>query len=176
MYLDNNNNPRTDSLFVERIAQRHRDAGFKPVYSIAERGEKQGCKNLYDIFISSVDEYDFAIKAFGSKHHLDKLKNIKWFMESWRGCPSFRGYSAWLEDMDERDASIGKKVLIEKAREGDTSAAKKLIDMSKPAKTGAGRPRKEDVKRESVRLAEEQNDIQSDLDRLHSAKVIKLRS
>lgn len=177
MYIGHDGRYRTDSLFVERITKHHGKIKLSPVYTLSERQEKDGVKSLYDIFINSVDEYDFAIKAFGSKAHLDKLKEIKWFNESWRGFRGFRGYNAWLDDMSERDISLGKQVLMQRAREGDTSAARKLIDMNKPnnTKQGAGRPKKEDIKRESIRLAEEQHDVKEDLQRLNSANVIKLR-
>lgn len=174
MYLEQNGQFRTDSLFFERIAGRHKKAGTEPVYCLSERQDKGDCKRLYEIFIAAVDEYDFAIKAFNSKAHLDRLKDISWFMNGWPGCKTFRGYSAWLEDMRERDASIAKTVLVERAREGDVSAARKLSDMSKPAKTGtAGRPKKEDIKREAARIAQEQSDIDDDIKRL--GNVISLR-
>ena len=171
MYLESNGQFRTDSLFVERIAKRHKKNGTKPVYCLSERQEKDNCSKLYDVFINSADEYDFAIKAFGSKGHLDKLKQVKWFTEGWQGCITFRGYNAWLDDMAERDSSIGKKVLMEKAQDGDVNAAKKLIDMNKKTST-RGRPKKEDITREAARQAEEKTDVEDDLKRLN---VIKFR-
>lgn len=171
MYLESNGQYRTDSLFVERIAKRHRNAGHSPVYCLSERQDHKDCPRLYKVFIDSADEYDFAMKAFGSKGHLDRLKNVKWFMEGWQGCMTFRGYQAWLDDMEERDASIGKKVLIEKAQDGDVTAAKKLIDMHKRT-ASKGRPKKEDITREAKKAAEEKTDIEDDLKRLN---VIKLR-
>jgi len=171
MYLEDNNQFRIDSLFVERIAKRHKDKGIAPVYCLSERPSSDKYKSLYSVFIESADEYDFAMKAFGSKAHLDKLKTIKWFMHGWPGCKTFRGYAAWLEDMSERDASIGKMVLLEKAREGDVNAAKKLLDMNKQSGT-RGRPKKEDIIREAAKQADERQDIEEDLKRLN---VIKLR-
>lgn len=171
MYLEANGFYRTDSLFVERLAKRHKNRGITPVYCLNERQSVKDCPQLYSIFMESADEYDFAIKAFGSKGHLDKLKEVKWFTEGWQGCVTFRGYNAWLEDMKERDASIGKKVLIEKAQDGDVNAAKKLIDMHKQT-ASKGRPKKEDITREAKKAAEEKTDIEDDLKRLN---VIKLR-
>lgn len=171
MYLEANGQFRTDSLFVERLAARHKKAGLEPVYSLSERNSKNGKPILYDLFITCADEYDFAVKAFGSKALLDRLKGIKWFTEGWRGCLTFRGYDTWLEDMAARDASIGKKVLIERASDGDVSAAKKLVDMDKKVQT-KGRPKKEDIKREAVKQADERRDIEDDMKRLN---VIKLR-
>jgi len=171
MYLEANGLYRTDSLFVERIAKRHKDKGTKPVYCLSERASKKDCPTLYSIFIEAADEYDFAIQAFGSKAHLDFLKNIKWFTEGWAGCVSYRGYEAWLEDMQDRDASIGKKVLIERARDGDVTAAKKLVDMNKATST-RGRPKKEDILKETVKRADERQNIEEDMKRLN---VIKIR-
>lgn len=169
--LESNGLFRTDSLFVERIATRHKRVGQEPAYCLSERKSKDGKPVLYDLFISCADEYDFATKAFGSKAHLDKLKSLTWFSEGWRGCLTFRGYNQWLEDMDERDASIGKSVLIEKARDGDVSAAKKLVDMNKQTAT-KGRPKKEDIQKEVTKRADERKDIEDDMKRLN---VIKLR-
>jgi len=171
MYLEENGQYRTDSLFVERIAKRHKNRGLKAVYCLNERQAVKGCEQLYKIFMESADEYDFAIKAFGSKGHLDRLKNVKWFTEGWQGSVTFRGYDAWLEDMKERDASIGKKVLLEKAQDGDVTAAKKLLDMHKQT-SSKGRPKKEDITREAKKVAEEKTDIEDDLKRLN---VIKIR-
>lgn len=171
MYLETNGQFRTDSLFVERIATRHKKSGNSPVFHLSERKPNGSTVSLYDLFISCADEWDFAMKAFGSKAHLDRLKTIKWFTEGWRGCMTFRGYEAWLEDMAVRDTSIGKAVLIEKARDGDVSAAKKLVDMNKPVHT-KGRPKKEDIKREAVKAADERKDIEDDMKRLN---VIRLR-
>lgn len=172
MYLEANGFYRTDSLFVERIAKRHKNQGTTPVYCLNERQSVKDCPQLYSIFMESADEYDFAIKAFGSKGHLDKLKEVKWFTEGWQGCVTFRGYNAWLEDMKERDASIGKKVLIEKAQDGDVTAAKKLIDMHKQA-ASKGRPKKEDIAREARQAAEEKDILESSLKRLN---VVQIRS
>mgnify|MGYP003134467588 FL=1 len=73
--------------------------------------------------------------------------------------------------MKERDASIGKKVLLEKAQDGDVTAAKKLLDMHKQT-SSKGRPKKEDITREAKKVAEEKTDIEDDLKRLN---VIKIR-
>lgn len=171
MYLEANGHFRIDSLFAERIAKRHRNVGTKPAYFLAERPRDKDAVTLYSVFINAVDEYDFAIKAFGSKAHLNKLKEISWFMNGWPGCLSFQGYTAWLEDMAERDLSLGKEVLIARAKEGDVSAAKKLVDMNRTP-NAKGRPKKEDIQREAVRKADERQDIEDDLKRLN---VIKIR-
>lgn len=169
MLLEANGQYRTDSLFSERIAKRHKDKGLTPLFCLSERTEEDN--SLYKLFISCVDEYDFAIKAFGSKAHLDKLKECKWFTEGWRGCLTFRGYGTWLEDMSHRDTSLGKQTLLTKAKEGDVSSAKKLVDMNKVVHT-KGRPKKEDIKREAVKKADELRDIEEDLKRLN---VVRLR-
>jgi len=169
MYLEENGQYRTDSLFVERIMKRHKNRGLTPVYCLNERQSIKDCPQLYKIFMESADEYDFAVKAFGSKGHLDKLKNIKWFTEGWQGSVTFRGYDAWLDDMRERDLSTAKKVLLDRAADGDVSAAKKLVDMNKPTHV-RGRPKKEDITREAARQAEEKTDIADDAKRLNIVK------
>lgn len=168
MYLEQNGAFRTDSLFYERLQTRHRKKGIKPVYSLNERVTPEGAKSLYQLFISCADEYDFAIKAFGSKQHLEKLKDVSWFMNGEvKGCLSFRGYSAWLEDMQERDFSMAKAVLIEKARDGDVGAAKKLYDVSKPSNPNTkGRPKKEDIAKAAAQQVEDHQDLEEDIKRL----------
>lgn len=172
MFYEASGNYRTDSLFRERMNARHRENGHKPMYSLSERRVYKDCPKLYDLFIESVDEYDFAAKALGGKAHLDKLKSVKWFMDGWTGCSAFRGFSAWQDDMAERDRSLGKRIIIEKARDGDVSAAKKLVDMNKPSTNTKGRPKKEDIVREAGKRADEIAGVEDDMKRLN---VIKLR-
>ena len=44
MYLEENGQYRTDSLFVERIAKRHKNRGLKAVYCLNERQAVKGCE------------------------------------------------------------------------------------------------------------------------------------
>lgn len=171
MYLEKSGHFRTDSMFLERIARRHKNAGITPVYSLSERSNREDTQNLYNLFMECVDEYDFAIKAFGSKQHLDKLKTLKWFMEGFPSCLSYRGYATWLDDMEIRDASIAKATLFHKAKDGDVNAAKKLLDMTKPSTT-KGRPKKEDIAKAAAKKADEMTEIEQDIKRLN---VVKLR-
>lgn len=173
MYLEASGRYRTDSMFYERINWNGTRTDIEPVYYLNE--VKDSDKNLYKIFINSLDEYDFAIKAFGSKAHLDRLRNTKWFSEGFRGCSTFRGYDCWAEDMRQRDESYAKRILKDKADDGDVGAAKKLADMAKQPKVStAGRPKKEDIKREAVRQVEEKFSVEQDLERV-GAQIIKLK-
>lgn len=165
-----------DTLFLERIPKRHKDKGIVPEFTLQEYDvEKDGVKykSLYRQFMQCVDEYDAAETILGSQSNWNKLKNCKWFYEGWKGCSVHRGYEAWLEDMKARDYSIAKKALMLAVSEGDTGAAKKLADLTKPkGEETKGRPRKSDIKQAAVKIAQDKEAFEEDLKRLN---VIPIR-
>ena len=177
-YLDSNNQFRTDSLFAERIAQRHLEQGLEPEFTLMERDKEWRGKKLpsmYNLFMQYNDEYEAAIGILGSKAHWDKLARTKWFSKGWVGFSGHRGLETWREDMLDRDMSIAKKTLIEAAKDGDTAAAKKLADLLKQQmpKKQVGRPLKEeDPRKISESTKQEKAEIEEDLNRLN---VIKIR-
>lgn len=151
MFKDNKGAWRTKSLFVEWLGvedQEKWDAPFTLKENDTERrGRKY--KSLYQLFISSVDEYDFAVKHLGGYAHLEQLKKAKWFCEGHR---THRGYNAWLDELGYRDESLAKRAVIAAVNDGDTAAAKKLWDMSKkPAETKRGRFVKDEAKKEAAK-------------------------
>lgn len=151
------NNLRTKTLFADLISPEDRKK-FNPKYTLKEYDTTFGgkeYKSLYLLYMESVDEYDFIEKYLEGTAHFEALCNAKWFRD---GVRSHRGIEAWREDMRARDASRAKKAVMVAVSEGDTAAAKKLWDMSKPtAETKRGRFVKEEAKKEAVKKVEEED-------------------
>ena len=134
--LDNQNRMRTANLFLETSDNLET---YTPLYSLRDH-DGNGLPSAYLIYMTSTDEFDAATKLVGSMRHWRKLLGAKWFME---GNPNkgFEGLTQWRSDMNDRDASAGKLALMNQAKKGDTSAARKLVDMAKPAASPqVGRP------------------------------------
>lgn len=136
LLLDSQNRMRSANLFLETTDNPDK---YAPMYSLRDH-DGNGLPSAYLIYMTSVDEYDAATKLVGSMRHWRKLLDATWFME---GNPKkgFEGLLQWRQDMQERDASAGKRSLMSQAKKGDTSAARKMIDMAKPAAAPkVGRP------------------------------------
>lgn len=146
-YLDKRGAMKTEALFYETISPSSMKS-YKPLYTLKEE-TKKGLPSAYQIYMQSVDEYDAAMKLVGSMAHWEKLLRCKWFTDGVETV--FRGVNSWREDMKKRDVSLAKRVLMEKANDGDISAAKALhaIQETKQAK---GRPNK--VKQEEPAIPE----------------------
>lgn len=127
--LDKQNRMRSANLFLEGPVAL--PSTYMPVYSLRDRDSNE-LPSAYLIYMTSIDEYDAATKLVGSLKHWRKLLAAKWFM---KGNPlkGFEGLIQWRLDMIDRDASAGKRSLLAQAEKGDTSAARKLVDMAKPA-------------------------------------------
>ena len=116
---------RTLSLFKEPCAHNEDNPC---IYSLREVDSLE-YPSIYHIYMNSADEYEASIKILGSYKHWKKLCNLKWFV---KGNPTwnFEGIEVWRKDMKLRDASIAKRVIFGKSKEGDLTAAKKLMDIS----------------------------------------------
>ena len=134
--VDSVNRMRTSSLFAETT----KTPDMAPWYSLKDVNNNTGLPSAYLIYMSSVDEYDAATKLVGSLRHWRKLCSSKWFMEGLKS-KGFEGLDQWREDMKARDASQGKAALMKQVKKGDTSAARKIVDMAKPTEAPKiGRP------------------------------------
>jgi len=131
---------------------------------IRESNKKTELPSAYRIFMSSVDEYEAALKIVGSLKHWRKLCECTWFMEGDKP-RNFDGLIQWREDMRLRDASLAKRQLVASAKEGDASSSRKLLDISyKEGKEAVvGRPKK--VKPKDTK----QDDNQSRIEKLHAS-------
>jgi hypothetical protein len=127
---------RSANLFLET---HDGSKNYDPMYSLRYH-DGNGLPSAYLIYMTSVDEYDAATKLVGSMRHWRKLCDSIWFMDG-RSEKGFEGLTQWREDMIARDASAGKSALMKQVKKGDTSAARKIIDMAKPAAAPkVGRP------------------------------------
>lgn len=73
----------TKQMFVELMTVAERKK-YKPEFTITEKDtvvDGIKAKSLYAMYMDSVDEYDFAIKAFGSLSEWNSLLGTKWFSE-----------------------------------------------------------------------------------------------
>lgn len=159
---DDQNRMRTSSLFLEVTQVKTK---YEPLYSMRDT-DGNGLPSAYLIYMTSTDEYDAATKLVGSMRHWRKLLECEWFMKG-IAKKGFEGLEQWREDMMMRDASQGKQALVKQAGKGDTSAARKLVDMAKPdAAPKVGRPGTKAAKKQA------EKDTASNE---RKAKVAKLR-
>ena len=108
----------TQGLFYE---YRHQTPTTECLYTLKDT-DWNGCKSMYLIYMNAGSEYEAALKLLGSWSHWNKLCQCTWFkpyIESWR------------EEREIREAAIGKATLIDKALEGNVSAAKELVNQIK---------------------------------------------
>ena len=111
---------------------------YEPIYTMRDY-ERNGLPSAYLIYMTSIDEFDAAAKLVGSLRHWRYLLRSNWFMNG-NTVKGFDGLIQWREDMLARDASTGKGALIKQVKKGDTSAARKIIDMAKSVAPKVGRP------------------------------------
>lgn len=116
---------RTESLFVETI-QHHVAKKYEPIYSLRDYDHKD-YPSAYQIYMSSVDEYEAAMSLVGSMTHWRKLCALKWFMDGRPEC-QFDGLNSWRIDLEARDHSTAKRTLIDEAENGSVAAARALLD------------------------------------------------
>jgi len=168
--LDSGGRARTASLFEESIAPVTVAAGLKPLYTLSNRETKSGLPSAYLIYMSSIDEFDAALRLVGSLTHWRKLCKCKWFAEGKLEGPGrrFDGISIWREDMRMRDASMAKRVLLEAAKNGDVASSRKILDMATDKSVASvGRPGTKQAKKEAE-AAEARDEDDSFIDELHS--------
>lgn len=131
---------RTQSLFIEEIQDKVKKR-YTPVYNMSDKTRlEEGLMSAYHIYMSSVDEYEAAMKLVGSMKHWRKLLDCSWFMEG-NPAKGYEGLNQWREDMADRDSMVVKRAIMKSAKKGDTGAARLLLDMSRGAsRPGPGRP------------------------------------
>lgn len=139
---------KTELLFQETIKP-DRLENYQPLYTLREYDSD--LPSAYKIYMSSVDEYDAAQKLLGSMRHWRRLCGLKWFME---GIPQlgFDGIKSWRQDMEMRDKSAAKKLLKEKAEEGNVSAARALFFSEEPKKRTSSKKEQKVEDKEMARI------------------------
>ncbi len=112
---------RTGSLFAETTQDTNRD----PVFTLKDY-DKKGIPSAYQLYMTSIDEYDAAMKLVGSMTHWRKLLACSWFMNGDMD-KNITGLDSWRRDMAARDASTAKTKIMEKVKEGDRQAAQYML-------------------------------------------------
>ena len=157
--LDRSGRFRTKSLFFEQITVTARESGYEPVFTL-KRKEHKGLPSLKELYMSYEDptEYDFAMGVFNSWDHWKHLCSVVWFQPF---------ISAWREEVEVRMRSAAIKAINETAiNEGakGTAAAKYIAE--KGWEKRAGRPSKEEIKRQQRIHAGISSEINEDAERM----------
>lgn len=125
-------------------------------YYVSNKGVKY--KSLPYIYRHSVNEYDAALNIVGSWEHWKKLKGCDWFRTGLINSTQFTGLYDWQDEMELRDATEAKKLLMQSAKDGNVAAQRYLHEVSIKQQK-AGRPAKKkpqaSVKGEVSILADE---------------------
>lgn len=119
----------TQGLFYE---YRHQTTTTEKAPYTLKDVDWKGSKSMYKIYMSCASEYEAALKLLGSWSHWVKLTNCAWFQPY---------LEAWRHEVEIREAAIGKATIIQKALEGNVTAAKELVNQIK-VKGSKGRPTK----------------------------------
>lgn len=138
---------KTGGLFLEwwKYQKDKRAEDQPPVFNLTDDQQVEDTVPLKWFYMQYPTEYDFAIAVFGQWGHWEKLRNSPWFNPH---------YLAWQTEREQMELAMARKTLLDRAADGDVSAAKKIIDEAKP-KRSVGRAKKEDVKKEARLIAEE---------------------
>ena len=116
-----NNVMPTQALFYEF-------GNKEALYTLKSRDVEKDGKvylSLYQIYMSSTDEYEAALRFVGDMGHWRKLCKLKWFTEG-ADQFSYEGVIQMRQDMAARDSCSAKKKLVELCNEGNVTAARAL--------------------------------------------------
>lgn len=170
---------KTNKLFMEWMTRADVRKGTVPKYTLNEYEREWSLDgntypSLYEIYMQATDEYEFVCDNMESQYQWDKLVASPWFKEGHQPpCKFHRGIKAWRQDMVQRDKSIAKKTLIEKAMAGNASAATALANLAKGETAHTkGRPREEDLVKAAQAQVDDEAAFADDISRLN---VVKLR-
>ena len=131
------------------------------VYTLKDHPHN-GYPSLYLCYMQSNDltEYEFAKEHLLNWDHWERLCNCNWFqpyLERWRKELELKIRAQALNSIIAESKSDSKSAY---------QAAKFLVERGWAPKNEKGRPSKEDVKLEANRIAEIQNTISEDLERI----------
>lgn len=138
------------------------------VYTLKDR-DHEGYPSLYRLYMETDDptEYNFAISHLDSWDHWETLCQCTWFKPY---------VSRWRKELEVRAKAKALMAIKALADNPDTKesyqANKFLINggwKEKSQGRGAGRPSKEDIKKEATRLAEDSRSIDDDFARITGA-------
>lgn len=123
--FDSRGHRRTASLFVE-VTQ---DSNLPPVYTMKDHSSDPALISAYAVYMSSIDEYEAAMRLTGSMVHWRKLCQAKWFMDGDMEL-GFTGLNDWRKDMAMRDRSKATRTINDQLGDGDLRAANLLLDIA----------------------------------------------
>ena len=152
IFLGDGGSLLTLGLFYEH---RHQTPNQNAVYTLRDTDWK-GFKSMYLIYMDEDSEYEAAMKLLGSWPHWKKLCECTWFK------PYLKN---WRTEREIKEAVIGKKTIIEAAKEGNVAAAKELVNQALKAKT-VGRPTKHAKELQDYKLKAIDQKVVSLLDRI----------
>jgi hypothetical protein len=144
----------TRELFIELADPRLK--GNKPLYTLCTR-DKGEYKSLYQIYMDSSDDYEFAMTAFKSWGQFQYLLSKEWFRKPYAKI-GFPGFDCWVAEKKAKEVSVLNTWLKAKAAEGNVIAMKTLKD-GLVEKNPVGRPRKpqENLNEEDKKMLEDLN-------------------
>lgn len=143
-FKDNMGRFRTESLFRETLRAGVREAGYEPVFTLAQEDHPDGAVSMRRLFVEAGDitEYRFAMEVFGSWAHWLKLRECEWlkpYLEAWRAELEVKLKFEAVERLRAVAADPGNKQAV--------SAAKWLAEgrYKETASSKRGRPTKQEV-------------------------------
>jgi|SRR5690554_6761468 len=100
--------------------------------------------SVYEVYMSSVNEYEAAMRIVGSMDHWRKLCDIDWFYNGYivNGIRHTSGLKHWREDHAMKREAEALKALYKAKDNGNVQAAKYLHEMTQKKPS----PRKEEKK------------------------------
>ena len=139
-----------------RLVFTMRDYEFKDLVSIKQ------------IYMNSVDEFDCAMKCFGSWDHWLYLCKRPDFLEGRALKAQWTGIKHWREEKRLMEQNAAKKIIIDLAAKGNFAAAKMLFDNTK-LNGEVGRPNNEKVLQKVTEMAEHEYQVAQDMKRIRLA-------
>jgi len=127
MMYDDNGRFLVRAIFWE-LSNPERRTNLKPLYTLKVE-PCNGLPSAYQIYMESVDEYEAAIKLVGNIKNWRLLCNSSWFVTGWKE-HGHEGLTQWRKDMEARDKSRAKAMLMEKAEGGNVAAMTKLYNIT----------------------------------------------
>ncbi len=131
-------------MFYEMHPTEESREAMPPLFTLKPH-EHNGLPSAYEVYMSAVDEYDAATKLVPNMKMWDMLASTGWFLNGQR---VFEGLAVWRKHMMQRDASLARATLLEKTRNGDTTAAKAVLAETK-VKAPVGRKPKKTAQEEA---------------------------
>lgn len=151
----------TEALFYETSRDRN---AYSPLFTLKAE-EHQGLPSLKQIYLQYRDptEYTFAMGVLGSWQHWELLCELSWFapfVEEWRK------ELAVLLQSEAAAAALG--VLSDAGAPAATKmqAARYVAEQGWKPKATKGRPKKEDIEKETKRIAETRATWEDDYQRI----------